>query len=101
MNAVSSSLQLLSDTISLLPLKDSPPLDPMNLILDNIESLPSFYFPPLKPMKFTLEEHFYFEDIKASSFNDGPLSVAETSSSVEFSSVISIEISSWFFFLMF
>ena len=52
---------------------DSPPLDPINL--------PSFYSPPLEPMKFTLEEQFYFENMKASSSNVRPLYVGEASSS--------------------
>ena len=81
MNAVSSPLSLHSNTISPLPLMDSPSLDPMNLTLDYIESLPSFYSPLLEPMKFTLEEHFYFKYIKASSSNGRPLSVVETLSS--------------------
>ena len=82
MNAVSSPLPLHYDTISPLPLTDSPPLDLINLTLDDIESLPSFYSPSLEPMKFTLEEHFYFKDIKASSSNDEPLSIVEALSSL-------------------
>ena len=82
MNAVSSLLPLHYDIVSPIPLTDSPPLNPMDLTQGDIESFPSFYSPPLEKKKFTLEEHFYFENIKASSYNDRPLSVVEASSSV-------------------